>query len=748
MADKWWMNRFRRLMTGFDVGDDPIVREIGYVPFDDPTLPERFAGFLADADIQVFYTHVKNHQGKMLYPSKVGPTHPFLGERDFFGEFLEACHKRDIKCCGMMQVCYDVLMSKRHPEWAQVDEQGRRAPTRQDGWYCCFNNPERAEYFLALVDEAIRRYDMDGLAFDEFKFLSSSRKVTTVCYCEHCKRRFREKHGFDIPPGPPDVTQAAWRAFIAWRYETRDDFARRLRETCNAVRPEMPITHINVPNSFQNYWKKGVSTAGTAALVDFICNDQSPKSALNDSERFKYYRAMVPGPNDHTLDLYVGDGVEPHYKTCNWCDAPHPDYLLATQATALGVGASTGLDTLCPNRGLPTETQQQRIKQMMAWTKKLDEWLPDTTPLSSVGLVNSEATCDFYGGDSPSLWRASYLGCFKALTDSTHLFDVMPTTLFLRRGTTIPKNIRVLVLPNLVFLTDEEIEITREFVANGGGVVATGMTSLGNEEFGYRQNFALADVFGVDYLSGREEDGDFLSVEDREATLRLISFFKCTSDHDVVKGVGHEGVCHLLGPRLKVRPAPDAEAHALLQDEEEAKKTRGLVRYPKSERLLDKAMPLVVTHEYKKGRAVYFAIKPGAQYATNGIPWARELLDQAVRWAAGAPLPIRADVPNCIEVNAFRQAPTNRLLVHLVNFQSAPFRTMKPFFGKETVPAYRTEAILPVSDLKVRVAKSLVPEPKNVYLAPGREKLACADAGEDWEITVPNLHIHGVVVVE
>jgi hypothetical protein len=57
---------------------------------------------------------------------------------------------------------------------------------------------------------------------------------------------------------------------------------------------------------------------------------------------------------------------------------------------------------------------------------------------------------------------------------------------------------RVLVLPDQESISDAQAALIRDYVQRGGGLVATGQTSLFTEERRRRRTFALADLFGVD----------------------------------------------------------------------------------------------------------------------------------------------------------------------------------------------------------------------------------------------------------
>lgn len=61
------------------------------------------------------------------------------------------------------------------------------------------------------------------------------------------------------------------------------------------------------------------------------------------------------------------------------------------------------------------------------------------------------------------------------------------------------KNYKALILSSLEFMSEEEVCAIREYVAGGGSVYASGITSLRDDKGNLKTNFMLSDVFGVDY---------------------------------------------------------------------------------------------------------------------------------------------------------------------------------------------------------------------------------------------------------
>ena len=73
--------------------------------------------------------------------------------------------------------------------------------------------------------------------------------------------------------------------------------------------------------------------------------------------------------------------------------------------------------------------------------------------------------------------------------------------------------LETLIVCNAAYLAPEETGRLREFVRNGGTLIATGATSLYDTEGCGGKNFALADVFGVDYTGKRSDSVTYTGTE-------------------------------------------------------------------------------------------------------------------------------------------------------------------------------------------------------------------------------------------
>lgn len=112
----------------------------------------------------------------------------------------------------------------------------------------------------------------------------------------------------------------------------------------------------------------------------------------------------------------------------------------------------------------------------------------DAGSVADVALLSSFASIGFNQGRPLS----SFMLAGQTLIQDRVLFDII----FDQDLENLSKY-RALILPDSECLSDRQIELIRKFVMNGGGLVATELTSLYNERRMRRRNFGLSDLLGV-----------------------------------------------------------------------------------------------------------------------------------------------------------------------------------------------------------------------------------------------------------
>ena len=208
-----------------------------------------------------------------------------------------------------------------------------------------------------------------------------------------------------------------------------------------------------------------------------------------------------------------------------------------------------------------------------------------------------------------------------------------------------------------------------------------------------RDNFALADLFGVDYRGTTDAAGRILVPQTSELKQqygRLVGVVARATDIRVAEGADTE-VLWTLSPR-------DTINGLCVQFEP-----------------YDSDVPAIVRNSAGRGAAYYLAFDAGAAYIKNKLPRMARLFTELTNQPGNALVEIEAP-PNALEVTAFRDGP-GRMYVHLVNCTALSFNEMAPLADIHvTVHGRRlARAMLPISGSVPRVEGNTVTIPTVGY---------------------------------
>ena len=156
------------------------------------------------------------------------------------------------------------------------------------------------------------------------------------------------------------------------------------------------------------------------------------------------------------------------------------------------------------------------------WYVGNERFLNGRTPVATVGIVYSQRNYDFFGRDHADvLVDQPQRGFTQALTRARIPYVLVHADDIERDAPAL----KTLVLPNLGVMTSAQIDAVRAFVRSGGGLVATGATSLLDPWGAARPDFALADTLGVGLPAGHplrdEAQRQRWAADEAQSYLRL-----------------------------------------------------------------------------------------------------------------------------------------------------------------------------------------------------------------------------------
>lgn len=434
-------------------------------------------------------------------------------------EFTRLAHQHGIKVAGYVgaTMMYETLFEEV-PEarnWRQVDEFGNPIYYTNDQTFrymACRNNPGYRAFIRKVVQMGIQDLKLDVIHFDQMQWWPEPHS----CRCSYCQSQFRQflserysdsKHarlrfGFSdfsgvIPPPyglhePPvrlaelhNPMMQEWALFRAWSL-ARDftEFAGYVHElNPNAAVIANPTMNLDSSVGFMY----GVDPQQLFATVDGVWTEEpnlpeytADGRLVSQIRSYKAARTMER-PLFHWQDL---TGYAAYSSTS---PALRLAESLAYDDANLGVlaGGDAGGDD-------PPAVVRRYVKFFQSNLKALVH----TNEIADVAILRSFASNEF----NPSGSNFN-----TVLFEQSLIQSKLPFAIIFNRQLSQLNKYKVLVLADQDALSDQDLAHIRKFVENGGGLVATGNSSLLTEWRTRREKFGLADLFGFDLPpSGKE----------------------------------------------------------------------------------------------------------------------------------------------------------------------------------------------------------------------------------------------------
>jgi Hypothetical glycosyl hydrolase 6 len=630
------------------------------------------------------------------YPTEV-PLHrraEFLGERDLFGDLVKAAREEGIVVFARMdsngagKELFDA-----HPDWFTRSAEGEPFLRDRDLYAPCINGPYYREHIPSILREVAAKYRPDGFTDNSWSGLPRA----SICHCPSCRTKFRDERALDLPR-KRDWNAKDYRAWIEWSYLCRLE----IWDLYDAVAREA-----GGPDCL---WVGMIGGTLAGAANDFrdyreICR-RTPMLMLDSQRRSDATGFQSNGQTGKLVHGLMGwDALAPEsmalYQTAGvsfrLATRPEPELRLwAVEAFAAGIQPWWHyVNAYHEDRRLYATPLS-----LARWHAAHQEFLHPRRPLATVGIVCSQRSLDFFGRDDVDLFvELPQRGFTQALTRARIPYAVVHADDLEREAPAL----RALVLANLGAMTDTEVAAVRAFVRRGGGLVATGATSLFDAWGDPRPDFALADVLGVrlpqDHALRDEAGRRRWAVESSQTYLRLAPELRAG----------------LPGPHAPDEPAVSGTRHPALAGFEET----DILAYGGSLAPLDlepsarvlmtfvpprPAFPpeavwsretktdipgLVVSERPGSGRVAYVAADLDRRYARDNLPDLGTLLATLVRWTAHDDVPLVVDGPGFLDCHLYTQP--GRLIFHCVNLTNE---------GTWKSPI---DELIPVGPLSVRI---------------------------------------------
>ena len=603
------------------------------------------------------------------YPSRFPLHHraEFLGDRDLFGELTRAAHADGIFVMARMdsnRTAEDFFTV--HPDWFARDAGGR--PYRAaDKYIACINSPYYDEYLPDVLREIIERSRPDGFTDNSWAGLGRE----SICYCDNCSRRFTAKTGKALPR-KADWNDRTYRDWIMWSYARRAELWESNNRTTRAA---------GGPDCIWSGMNSGSVTAQARSFRDLreICA-RADIVMLDHQRRDDETGFQQNGDTGTRIHMLAGwDAVTP--ESMAMYESGPGYYRVASKPAAeaqmwMIAGIAGGIQPWWHHVGAYGEDRRmyRTAEPVMRWWKANERYLVHRTPAASVGVVWSQRNADFFGRDAAGeIVDAPYTGVMHALVRARIPYvPIHADDLDRQAG-----RLSVLVLPNVGALSDAQVASIRRFVERGGGLFATGATSLHDEWGDARSDFALADLFGCRHTDDRSRIGAVAPNPSGHTYLRLIPELRARVDgphiadepaimgtrHAVLRGFDDTDLVAFGGSLTPLRVDAGAIVPlTFVPPFPTYPPETAWMREPKTE------IPGLILSEHGTSRVACMPADLDRRYAHEHLPDHARLIANVVRWASRDRIPLAVEGTGLIDCHLYEQP--GRMVLHVVNLTS------------------------------------------------------------------------------
>lgn len=471
MSDKYKFT-YRGYLCDHHSPDPPVVN------FDKLNV-EECERFLTEANIDHVMVYAKDHWGNSYYNTKIGKKHPALGERDWIREIKPVLEKLNIEFTAYYCFEYDNYIPQIHPDWSSLTRDGQKLICGMP------DNSSNAKWGMPCMSSAYRTYALEqlkeivGLYHPDSLFIDIFGK--SLCYCDNCKRRYRERFGMEIPEKDEDMIRYN-KDLAKFLDDDAEELLDEVKTELKALDPSLAIT-VN----FSAHYRKS-----TRDKLDYMYTEPWAGNWLSGA----YTRDTSGG-------RYPQLGPGNVSQIFNY--QPYSIYeLAASEIAAQDCHVFMYSESMRRDGSLEFE-EARRIGKAYREIEKIQPYLTDRKVHADICILQSDIS-DTLKVTKPipvrSVSRTKISGKHReALLGAMKLCDYSKVSWCLTPELELDlkkmKEFKAVIIPSVAYISDEMAADIEQYIREGGIALISGESGLTDADGRERDQFRLGDLMGL-----------------------------------------------------------------------------------------------------------------------------------------------------------------------------------------------------------------------------------------------------------
>jgi len=650
MEKFWYQKQIRTLQT--------VLREIDVIDYDAVDVVR----YMKEVMANVLVVNAGGICNFFHSDLEIAHENQFMKEKqEILKDLCDALHAEGfhiitrIDFRGAQQYRYDV-----HPDWFALNADGSPKVNMWGLHAPCYIGEYANAYAIRFLNKLMNLFPLDGIWENSVAF------GVGVCYCRACRDAYRRDLGKEIPVG--EFFSPLFDEYRRWKAGKAEEHILRIRDTVKSFGQEkayvaevfgMYHTGISFMNGIDTYAAKHFDFIVGVGFLSGATNGSAFDDLTYPASAVRFLKSI---DEEKTTVILTGNNGT------RWRLIKDPS--LESRIWMWQTAAAGGSLWNCMFNGQhPDKTTDRRNayieKDVYAYLSDNQDILRGQTPVKDAAVFFSKSSRDMFGKENEK--TDEYGVCIKGieavLTDSHIPYGFINDMNLCAEAL---EGVKVLVLPNAACLSDEHIAVIREYVQNGGGLMASYETSLYDESGVKRPNFGLMDVFGVSYTGIKKDTSLDCYQMVREGGHPILADMQTDRTEYLMNGSST-----LLTTPIDSSGVMVCSYIPLIPNQ-----------WPEQAwiKITVTKFPTIYTRAYGKGRVVYFANRMDSLAYTNGHEDYFNILNNSLKYLAGSGWSMTTNAPDSVNASLLRRRSDNSYLLSFVNLTSSGRRTIRSLY--------------------------------------------------------------------